>query len=102
MRLPHVPDWAAPVWHLFVVRHPRRDELQQHLTGRGIQTLIHYPIAPFDQQAYAGYGLDPANYPISRTIHANCLSLPISATHTTAEIDYVCDAVAAFFAANQN
>ena len=103
LQLPAPPSSAeAHVWHTYVVQCSDRQGLQAHLQQRGIQTLIHYPIAPFDQQAYAGYGLDPANYPISRTIHANCLSLPISATHTTAEIDYVCDAVAAFFAANQN
>lgn len=86
------------VWHLYVVQCDDRQGLQDHLGRRGIQTQIHYPIAPFDQQAYADYGLDRNDYPISARIHANCLSLPISATHTITEIDYVCDAVRDYFA----
>jgi dTDP-4-amino-4,6-dideoxygalactose transaminase len=102
LQLPALPSSAeAHVWHTYVVQCSDRGGLQAHLQQRGIQTLIHYPIAPFDQQAYAGYGLEPANYPISRSIHANCLSLPISATHTPAEINYVCNAVAEFFAARR-
>ena len=42
--LPHVPEWAEPVWHLFVIRHPQRDALQHKLTAAGIGTLIHYPV----------------------------------------------------------
>jgi len=44
--LPETPGWAEPVWHLFVVRHPHRDRLQQHLRAAGIDTIIHYPIPP--------------------------------------------------------
>ena len=52
--LPHVPDYADPVWHLFVIRHPNRDQLQKQLTDAGIGTIIHYPIPPHLQAAYAG------------------------------------------------
>lgn len=41
--LPEYPEWAEPCWHLFVIRHPRRDELKQKLYERGIETMIHYP-----------------------------------------------------------
>lgn len=103
LQLPTAPtDEQSHVWHTYVIQCDDRLGLQQHLQQRGIQTLIHYPIAPFDQQAYADYSLEPTDYPISRRIHANCLSLPISATHTLAEIDYVCDAVADFFAADRS
>jgi dTDP-4-amino-4,6-dideoxygalactose transaminase len=51
--LPFVPDWATPVWHLFVIRHPQRDALQQKLTEAGIGTLIHYPVPPHRSGAYA-------------------------------------------------
>jgi dTDP-3-amino-3,4,6-trideoxy-alpha-D-glucose transaminase len=51
--LPHVPTWASPVWHLFVIRHPQRDALQQKLTEAGIGTLIHYPVPPHRSGAYA-------------------------------------------------
>ena len=51
--LPHVPSWADPVWHLFVVRHVERDRLQQHLAETGVGTLIHYPCPPHRQVAYS-------------------------------------------------
>jgi dTDP-4-amino-4,6-dideoxygalactose transaminase len=51
--LPTVPSWASPVWHLFVIRHPQRDALQQKLTEAGIGTLIHYPVPPHLSGAYA-------------------------------------------------
>src|SRR5437867_9326887 len=54
--LPHVPEWAQPVWHLFVVRHPRREAVQQKLTEAGIGTLIHYPVPPHLSGAYADAG----------------------------------------------
>ena len=53
LTLPFVPAWAEPVWHLFVVRHPNRDRLQQQLTEAGIGTLIHYPVPPHLSGAYA-------------------------------------------------
>jgi dTDP-4-amino-4,6-dideoxygalactose transaminase len=54
LTLPYVADWAEPVWHLYVVQHPQRDALQRQLDAAyGIGTLIHYPIPPHLQQAYA-------------------------------------------------
>ena len=50
--LPHAPEWAEPVWHLYVVRSPERDALQNRLTSAGVGTLIHYPIPPHMQEAY--------------------------------------------------
>lgn len=64
------------VWHLFVVRTTKRDELQKHLLDNSIQTLIHYPIPPHKQKAYKEWNNE--NYPISEQIHATVLSLPIS------------------------
>ena len=66
LALPEVPNWAEPVWHLFVVRHPDRDALRQSLHEAGIGTLIHYPIAPHMQRAYAGLGISPDALPIAR------------------------------------
>jgi len=71
-----VPE-APSVWHLFVVDHPRRDELQAHLSGRGIQTLIHYPVPPHRSGAYADTGLASARLPITESAAATHLSLPI-------------------------
>lgn len=77
LTLPEVPNWAEPVWHLFVVRHPDRDALRQNLQEAGIGTLIHYPIAPHMQRAYAGLGIAPDALPIARKLADEVLSLPI-------------------------
>ena len=77
LTLPEVPNWAEPVWHLFVVRHPDRDTLRQRLQEAGIGTLIHYPIAPHMQNAYAGLGIAPDALPIARKLADEVLSLPI-------------------------
>ena len=75
--LPYVPDWADPVWHLFVVRHPHRDQLQKSLNESGISTLIHYPIPPHLQGAYVELGYTRGAFPISERIHREVLSLPM-------------------------
>lgn len=75
--LPHVPDWAEPVWHLYVVRTPDRDAVQTRLTAGGIGTLIHYPIPPHMQAAYAGMGLAPDAFPLARRLAGEVLSLPM-------------------------
>lgn len=75
--LPHVPDWADPVWHLYVVRSTDRNKVQKRLTDEGIGTLIHYPIAPHMQNAYANLGIPFDALPVARKFAAEVLSLPI-------------------------
>ena len=75
--LPHVPEWAEPAWHLFVVRHPRRDALQQRLTEAGIGSLIHYPIPPHKQQAYGKAAFAVDAFPLATYVADEVLSLPI-------------------------
>ena len=77
LALPHVPDWAEPAWHLYVVQHPQRARLQQALSDAGVGTLIHYPIPPHLQQAYASAGYSEGHFPLSEEIANHCLSLPI-------------------------
>lgn len=77
--LPHVPDWASPAWHLFVVRHPQRDAFQQRLSNAGVSTLIHYPIAPHRQAAYEDDGFAVDVFPIASRIADEVLSLPMGA-----------------------
>lgn len=77
LQLPFVPDYAEPVWHLFAVRHPRRDEFQNSLTDAGIGTLIHYPIPPHLSGAYAKAGWKPGDFPTAEEIAKSELSLPI-------------------------
>lgn len=76
VRVPHVPDWARPVWHLYVIESDRRDELQAHLSAQGVQTVIHYPIPPHQQQCYQGtHGA--LSLPIAERLARSVLSLPI-------------------------
>lgn len=90
--LPEVPEWATPSWHLFVVAHPARDALQQALQTVGIHTLIHYPLPPHRQAAYA-HAMPGASFPIAERMSREVLSLPMSPHHDASQIDAVCDAV---------
>lgn len=85
--LPHTVEGCEPVWHLFVVRVAERDRVQAALAERGITTLVHYPIACHEQQAYAHCHW-PA-LPIASALQHQVLSLPISPVHTEAEVDTV-------------
>jgi len=75
--LPHVPDWADPAWHLYVVRTSDREALQGRMTEAGIGTLIHYPIPPHMQAAYSGMGIAPEALPLARDLAGEVLSLPM-------------------------
>ena len=75
--LPHVSEWADPVWHLYVVRSSVRDKLHKRLTESGIETLIHYPIPPHMQEAYESLGIAPETLPLAKDMSEEVLSLPI-------------------------
>ena len=89
LTLPFVPDWAEPVWHLFVVGSEAREQFQQQLTQAGIGTLIHYPIPPHLQGAYADLGLDKGTLPIAEQIHEEVLSLPMFPSMTRGQTNQV-------------
>ncbi|HEV6968707.1 DegT/DnrJ/EryC1/StrS family aminotransferase, partial [Roseateles sp.] len=91
--LPFVPAQAEPAWHLFVIRHPDRDRLQRALAEEGVGTLIHYPVPPHRQPAYAELGLGEGRFPITEAIHREVLSLPLWPGMTDAQVDTVIDAV---------
>ncbi|KAF0114392.1 DegT/DnrJ/EryC1/StrS aminotransferase family protein [Tabrizicola sp.] len=93
--LPHVPDWAEPAWHLYVVRSPDRDGLQKRLAEGGVGTLIHYPIPPHMQAAYADLGLAPDALPLARQLAGEVLSMPIGPQFPLADAAQVIDAVRA-------
>lgn len=75
--LPNVPEWADPVWHLFVVRCDQRDVLQSKLQQIGISTMIHYPIPPHLQPAYRELGYAKGDFALAEAIHKEVISLPI-------------------------
>ena len=87
--LPQVPAFADPVWHLFVVRHPRRDELQKRLAERGVGSLIHYPLPPHRQAAYADAGFQPGDFPLANAQAEQVLSLPMGPHLSRADADEV-------------
>ncbi|MBN2167161.1 MAG: DegT/DnrJ/EryC1/StrS family aminotransferase [Marinilabiliaceae bacterium] len=84
----------AHVWHLFVIRHERRDMLQEYLTQKSVQTLIHYPVAPHQQKAYEE--LNMLELPVTLKIHNEVLSLPISQVMTLENAKVVVEALNSF------
>lgn len=92
--LPNVNDELTHVWHLFVVRSEKREALQQHLATQGIQTLIHYPIAPHKQQAYSQW--HNKQLPLTEQIHQQVLSLPLDPTMSDDDVKNVIDVVNGF------
>lgn len=74
---PHVPNWATPAWHLYVVQIAERDALQQALNAQSIQTLIHYPTPPHLQRAYEQLGRNRGSFPVAEAAAERVLSLPI-------------------------
>jgi len=89
--LPAVKDADNHVWHLFVIRTQKRDELQKYLHAGGIQTLIHYPIPPHKQHAYREWSV--LSYPISEKIHDEVLSLPISGVQSMEDTKIIVNAI---------
>lgn len=79
------------VWHLFIIRTNQREKLQSYLNEEGIQTLIHYPIAPHHQQAYKAWG--DQSYPITEVIHQQVVSLPISPVMSDLQVQRVIEVI---------
>lgn len=75
--LPYVHENADHVYHLYVVRTSDREKLQQELTEKGVQTMIHYPVPPHLQNAYKNLGYKEGDFPIAEEIARTCLSLPL-------------------------
>lgn len=75
--IPAVPDWADPSWYLYVIQSPERDRLRAALTEAGIATLVHYPVPPHLQSAYADLGFSMGAFPIAERLADTVLSLPI-------------------------
>jgi len=90
--LPQAPEECEPVWHLYVIRAADREGLQHRLAAAGVDTGLHYPVPIHQQKAYPEFaGL---SFPVSEWIAAQCLSLPMFAEMTDAQITAVADALA--------
>lgn len=102
--LEHVPGLSLPavrpgvthVWHLFCVRHAKRDALAAHLFAHGVETLIHYPTPPHLTRAYEPLRLPAGSYPVAERVAATSLSLPIGPHLDQAATARVIEAVASF------
>lgn len=96
LALPSVTDEESHVWHIFALRTEARDAFTQHLTERGIETLIHYPVPPHKQSAYKAWS--DVSYPVSETISRTEISIPISPVMTNEQIVEVIEACNSFTA----
>lgn len=83
-----ISELSNHVFHLFVVQVSNRNALQDYLTDNGVQTLIHYPIPPYEQVAYKNT-FSNTHFPVSSSLHDNSLSLPISSIHSTDEVNKI-------------
>ncbi len=95
--LPSAPNWTDPAWHLYVVRCPDRDGLIGRLNAAGVQTLIHYPIPPHLQAAYADMDIPAGSLPLAEQLAEEVLSLPIGPQMSDADVETVIEAVRSAF-----
>ena len=77
LTLPFEPDWAKSVYHLYVIRTTRRDELRKHLASHGISTGLHYPVPLHLQRAFAHLGYKEGDFPVAEMLANEILSLPM-------------------------
>lgn len=93
---PKVPEDCEPIWHLYVIRHQKRDELRQYLQKQGIQTGLHYPKPLHLQPAYKYLGLGEGSFPETEAATREILSLPMFPFISEAEVEAVVNAISAF------
>lgn len=96
--LPPVPAGSSPVWHLYVVRTAKREELASFLAARGIATARHYPVPPHLSGAFPRLGNGPGSFPVAELLADELLSLPIFPGISADQLELVCDGIRAFFA----
>jgi dTDP-4-amino-4,6-dideoxygalactose transaminase len=94
--IPRAPQWAEPVWHLYVVRISHRAELMAALQAAGIGSLVHYPIPPHLQQAYADLGLPKGTLPLAERLADTVLSLPIGPHVSLDSVDEIASVVQSY------
>jgi len=97
LELPREAGYAESAYHLYVVRHPRRDELKAHLEANGVGCALHYPLPLHLQKCYAGLGYQPGDFPVAEKAAQECLSLPIFPELTDVQIQRVVEVIKQFF-----
>jgi dTDP-4-amino-4,6-dideoxygalactose transaminase len=89
-------SWAKHVYHLYVIRTPKRDELRAWLETKGVGTGMHYPIPIHLQEAWRQYGGGDYSLPITERITKEIISLPMYPELSHDEVRYVCDCIREF------
>ncbi|MES2790119.1 MAG: DegT/DnrJ/EryC1/StrS family aminotransferase [Planctomycetota bacterium] len=97
LELPVEQSWAEHAYHLFVIRTAQRNEIANYLEGQGIGTLVHYPVPPYEQPAYANMQLSGAMYPVTQRLHQEVLSLPAGPHLSADQCTRVIETVRAFY-----
>jgi dTDP-4-amino-4,6-dideoxygalactose transaminase len=97
LQLPREAGYAESAYHLYVVRHPRRDDLKKHLEANGVGCALHYPLPLHLQKCYAHLGHKPGDFPVAEKAARECLSLPIFPELTDAQIQRVVEVIKDFF-----
>jgi dTDP-4-amino-4,6-dideoxygalactose transaminase len=94
--LPIEAPWAESSFHLYVVRHPARDRLRDHLQSHGIGSALHYPLPLHLQKCFASLGYGPGDFPVAERTAHECLSLPMYPEISDAQIEHVAATIAGF------
>jgi dTDP-4-amino-4,6-dideoxygalactose transaminase len=97
LQLPREAAWAESVYHLYVVRHPHRDDLKKHLEANGVGCALHYPLPLHLQKCYTSLGHKPGDFPVAEKAARECLSLPIFPELTDPQIQRVVTVIKEFF-----
>lgn len=95
--LPKIASHATSVYHIYLIRTKRRDELMNYLAQHGVGTVIHYPIPPHLQEAYKELNYTKGDFPIAEEIAETCLSLPLHQEMTEEALNYVIDKIKSFY-----
>jgi dTDP-4-amino-4,6-dideoxygalactose transaminase len=95
--LPTLAANASHVYHQFIIRTSRRDQLKKYLAKNGIDTLIHYPVPPFKQKAYLHLGYKQGDFLIAEELANTMLSLPIWPGIEFRQIEYISMHIKSFF-----
>jgi dTDP-4-amino-4,6-dideoxygalactose transaminase len=97
LQLPCEAAYAESAYHVYVVRHPQRDQLKEYLDANGVGCALHYPLPLHLQKCYANLGHQPGDFPVAEKAARECLSLPIYPELTDAQIQRVVEVIEDFF-----
>lgn len=95
--LPYINKEATHVYHIYLIRIAKRNELMQFLLDKGINTFIHYPLPPHLQDAYKDLRYKVGDFPLTEEIANTCLSLPLYPGLQDLEIEYIIESIKSFF-----